>query len=66
MRDEDLRKVGMRRRGFIRIAGAGALALAVGRRAWAVVGRTARSAFPKPPWRRVDREKLREPHDLAG
>ncbi|MFH1531587.1 MAG: hypothetical protein ABIK09_12740 [Pseudomonadota bacterium] len=52
----------MRRRTFIALAGLGALALALGRRARAAAGR----AFPRPPWRKVDSKKLREPHDLVG
>ncbi len=58
--------MGVTRRAFFGIVGVGGLALVLGRRAWAAAGRMAKRAFPKPPWRTVDREKLRDPHDLAG
>ena len=56
----------MIRRAFLRLAGAGALALSLGRGAFAATGRAASRAFPRPPWRSVDRTKLSDPHDLAG
>ncbi len=58
--------MGVTRRRFMRMSGAGALVLAFGRRAWAAAGRAAKRAFPKAPWKRVERGKLRDPHDLAG
>jgi hypothetical protein len=58
--------MGVTRRGFIWMSGAGALALVLGGRAWAAVGRAAKRAFPKAPWKKVERDRLREPHDLAG
>jgi len=56
----------MKRRFFLQAAGIGALSLAFGRRVWAAGRHTALRAFPKPPWKKVDGKKLREPHDLAG
>lgn len=56
----------MKRRVFLGLAGAAGLVLALGRRGLAAVGRAAERAFPRPPWRRVTREDLRGPHDLAG
>lgn len=66
LRDRYLREVGMRRRTFMGLAGLGVTALAFGRRAWAAAGRAAARAFPRPPWKRLDSEDLRKPHDLAG
>ena len=56
----------MIRRVFLRLAGAGALALSLGRGVFAATRGAAGRAFPLPPWKTVDRSTLRDPHDLAG
>ncbi len=56
----------MIRRVFLRLAGAGALAMSLGRGVFAATRGAASSAFPRPPWKAVDCSKLNDPHDLAG